>query len=35
MNFIPIGPAQDEQIQRLAREVLPALRATGTPGNHS
>jgi probable F420-dependent oxidoreductase len=29
MNFIPVGPGQDEQIQRLAREVLPALRAAG------
>jgi probable F420-dependent oxidoreductase len=31
MNFIPVGPDQDQQIERLAREVLPALRATGTP----
>jgi probable F420-dependent oxidoreductase len=29
MNFIPVGPGQDEQIERLAREVLPALRAVG------
>lgn len=29
MNFIPVGPGQDEQIQRLAREVLPALRTAG------
>jgi probable F420-dependent oxidoreductase len=29
MNFIPVGPGQDEQIQRLAREVLPTLRAAG------
>jgi alkanesulfonate monooxygenase SsuD/methylene tetrahydromethanopterin reductase-like flavin-dependent oxidoreductase (luciferase family) len=26
-NLIPFGPAQDEQVERLAREVLPALRA--------
>jgi probable F420-dependent oxidoreductase len=31
MNFIPVGPGQDEQIQRLAREVLPTLRAAGPP----
>jgi probable F420-dependent oxidoreductase len=31
MNFIPVGPGQQEQIERLAREVLPALRAAGTP----
>jgi probable F420-dependent oxidoreductase len=31
MNFIPVGPGQDEQIQRLAREVLPTLRATDAP----
>jgi probable F420-dependent oxidoreductase len=29
MNFIPVGPGQEEQIQRLAREVLPTLRAVG------
>jgi probable F420-dependent oxidoreductase len=34
MNFIPVGPGQDEQIQRLAREVLPALRATDAPREH-
>jgi probable F420-dependent oxidoreductase len=34
MNFIPVGPGQDEQIQRLAREVLPALHATDAPGEH-
>ena len=28
MNFIPVGPGQDEQIERLAREVLPTLRTT-------
>ena len=31
MNFIPVGPGQDEQIERLAREVLPVLRATDAP----
>jgi probable F420-dependent oxidoreductase len=31
MNFIPVGPTQDEQIERLAREVLPALRAADAP----
>jgi alkanesulfonate monooxygenase SsuD/methylene tetrahydromethanopterin reductase-like flavin-dependent oxidoreductase (luciferase family) len=31
MNFIPVGPGQDEQIQRLAGEVLPALHATDAP----
>jgi hypothetical protein len=31
MNFIPVGPGQEEQIERLAREVLPALRAAGVP----
>jgi probable F420-dependent oxidoreductase len=31
MNFIPVGPGQAEQIERLAREVLPALRATDAP----
>jgi probable F420-dependent oxidoreductase len=31
MNFIPVGPGQQEQIERLAREVLPALRAAGPP----
>jgi probable F420-dependent oxidoreductase len=31
MNFIPVGPGQDEQIERLAREVLPTLRAAGVP----
>jgi probable F420-dependent oxidoreductase len=29
MNLIPVGPGQQEQIERLAREVLPALRAAG------
>ena len=29
MNFIVGGPAHDEQRERLATEVLPALRATG------
>ncbi|HYT29724.1 MAG TPA: LLM class flavin-dependent oxidoreductase [Actinomycetota bacterium] len=27
MNFIPAGPGQDEQAERLAREVIPAVRA--------
>lgn len=27
MNFIPVGPGQDEQREWLAREVLPAVRA--------
>ncbi|HKO85176.1 MAG TPA: LLM class flavin-dependent oxidoreductase [Actinomycetota bacterium] len=31
MNFIPVGAALDEQIERLAREILPALRATDAP----
>jgi probable F420-dependent oxidoreductase len=31
MNFIPVGPGEDEQIERLAREVLPAVRAAGAP----
>jgi hypothetical protein len=35
MNFIPVGPGQDEQIERLAREVLPALRAPGAPRERS
>jgi probable F420-dependent oxidoreductase len=29
MNFIPVGPGQEEQVERLAREVLPTLRAVG------
>jgi alkanesulfonate monooxygenase SsuD/methylene tetrahydromethanopterin reductase-like flavin-dependent oxidoreductase (luciferase family) len=31
MNFIPVGPGQDEQIERLARKVLPTLRTTNAP----
>jgi probable F420-dependent oxidoreductase len=27
MNFLPVGPDEDEQVERLAREVLPAVRA--------
>ncbi len=27
MNLIPAGPGEDEQAERLAREVIPALRA--------
>lgn len=26
LNFMPTGPGQDEQVERLAREVLPELR---------
>jgi alkanesulfonate monooxygenase SsuD/methylene tetrahydromethanopterin reductase-like flavin-dependent oxidoreductase (luciferase family) len=29
MSFAPLGPDEDEQAERLAREVIPALRATG------
>jgi alkanesulfonate monooxygenase SsuD/methylene tetrahydromethanopterin reductase-like flavin-dependent oxidoreductase (luciferase family) len=29
LNFIPVGPDPAAQVQRLAREVLPALRAAG------
>jgi probable F420-dependent oxidoreductase len=29
MSFLPSGPGQAEQIERLGREVLPALRSTG------
>src|SRR5215216_4752885 len=31
MNFIPVGPGQQEQVERLAREVLPALRTAHAP----
>lgn len=27
MNFMPVGRDRSEQIQRLAHEVIPALRA--------
>jgi alkanesulfonate monooxygenase SsuD/methylene tetrahydromethanopterin reductase-like flavin-dependent oxidoreductase (luciferase family) len=27
LNLIPVGPGEPEQVERLAREVLPALRA--------
>jgi hypothetical protein len=27
MNFLPAGPGYDEQVERLGREVLPAVRA--------
>jgi probable F420-dependent oxidoreductase len=27
LNFLPVGPGLDEQAERLAREVLPAVRA--------
>jgi len=27
MNFLPVGPGANEQAERLAREVIPALRA--------
>jgi hypothetical protein len=26
MHFLPAGPGQDEQAERLAREVIPVLR---------
>jgi alkanesulfonate monooxygenase SsuD/methylene tetrahydromethanopterin reductase-like flavin-dependent oxidoreductase (luciferase family) len=26
-NFFPVGPGEDEQRKRLAREVIPAVRA--------
>ena len=29
LNFIPVGPDPAAQVRRLAREVLPALRAAG------
>jgi alkanesulfonate monooxygenase SsuD/methylene tetrahydromethanopterin reductase-like flavin-dependent oxidoreductase (luciferase family) len=27
-NFMPFGPGKDEQVERLAREVIPAVRAS-------
>jgi probable F420-dependent oxidoreductase len=27
LSFLPVGPGEDEQVERLAREVLPAVRA--------
>ncbi|MEQ4722740.1 LLM class flavin-dependent oxidoreductase [Nonomuraea sp. B19D2] len=30
MNFMPVGPNPREQSERLAMEILPALRATAT-----
>jgi hypothetical protein len=27
MNFDPVGPGKQEQVERLAREVIPELRA--------
>ena len=27
LNLIPAGPGKDDQTERLARDVLPALRA--------
>jgi alkanesulfonate monooxygenase SsuD/methylene tetrahydromethanopterin reductase-like flavin-dependent oxidoreductase (luciferase family) len=27
-NFMPVGPDRDEQVERLAREVIPALRTS-------
>ncbi|WP_164904096.1 hypothetical protein [Nonomuraea polychroma] len=30
MNFTPIGPNPREQAERLARDVLPVLRAAAT-----
>lgn len=29
MHFLPAGPGEDEQAERLAREVIPVLRETG------
>ena len=29
MNFMPVGPDSAEQAERLAKEVLPAVRAAG------
>jgi alkanesulfonate monooxygenase SsuD/methylene tetrahydromethanopterin reductase-like flavin-dependent oxidoreductase (luciferase family) len=29
LNFVPVGPGPAEQAERLAREVLPAVRAAG------
>jgi alkanesulfonate monooxygenase SsuD/methylene tetrahydromethanopterin reductase-like flavin-dependent oxidoreductase (luciferase family) len=26
-NFMPVGPGKDEQAERLARQVIPAVRA--------
>jgi hypothetical protein len=34
MNFIVVGPRQQEQIERIAHDVIPALRrrvAAGSP----
>jgi hypothetical protein len=31
MNFIPAGPGKAEQRERLAREVIPAVRAGARP----
>jgi hypothetical protein len=27
LNLMPVGPGVDEQAERLAREVIPAVRA--------
>ena len=35
LNFIPDGPGKDEQAERLAREVMPALRSDGQLGRTS
>jgi probable F420-dependent oxidoreductase len=32
-NLMPVGAGTDEQIERLGREVLPAIRAAGTDRN--
>jgi alkanesulfonate monooxygenase SsuD/methylene tetrahydromethanopterin reductase-like flavin-dependent oxidoreductase (luciferase family) len=31
MNFMPVGPEEGEQRERLAEDVLPSLRAAGLP----
>ena len=30
VNLKPVGPEREEQVERLAREVVPAVRATGS-----
>jgi probable F420-dependent oxidoreductase len=32
MNLCPVGPAQDEQAERLAHDVIPAVRAAAADG---
>ncbi len=31
MNFVPMGPAIDEQVERLATEVIPLVREGHVP----